>query len=93
MFEDEVAPPPRQPLSRWIRKLAWLVVTVAVLGEVGHQVLGRWGQALAHHFFHIAFAGGAAVIFVWFVAADVRRHGRPEFTWRLRPRTGEPKAT
>jgi hypothetical protein len=85
MLQDEVAHRPRQPLRCWMRKLAWLVVPVAVLGELGHQVLERWGQTLAHHFFHIAFTGGAAVIFIWFVAVDVRRHGWPEFTWRIRP--------
>jgi hypothetical protein len=74
-----------------MRKLAWLVVPMAILGELGHQVLERWGDVLAHHLFHIAFAGGAALAFIGFVAIDVRRHGWPEFIWRVRTR--EPKTT
>lgn len=91
MVEVEAARRPRQPVRRWMRKLAWLVVPVAILGELGHLVLERWGEVLVHHLFHIAFAGGAAVVFIGFVAIDIRRHGWPEFTWQVRP--GEPKTT
>jgi hypothetical protein len=72
----------RQPLRRWLVRLAWLVVPVAVIGEAGHHLLESFGQTLAHHFFHILFAGGAAAAFVVYVAVDVRRHGWPEFSWR-----------
>jgi hypothetical protein len=72
----------RQPLRRWLVRLAWLVVPVAVVGEAGHHLLESLGQTLAHHFFHILFAGGAAAAFIVYVAIDVRRHGWPELSWR-----------
>lgn len=72
----------RQPLRRWVIRMAWLVVPVALIGEAGHHLLEALGQTLAHHFFHIVFAGVAAVAFVVYVAVDVRRHGWPTFTWR-----------
>jgi hypothetical protein len=62
-----------------------VLLPVAVVGEAGHQVLERLGQTLAHHFFHVVFAGLAAGIFVVYVAVDVRRHGWPTFSWRARP--------
>lgn len=40
------------------------------------------GQSAAHHFFHVAFVGLAAVLFLVYVAVDVRRHGWPTFSWR-----------
>lgn len=61
-----------------------MVVAVALVGELGHQVLERLGQALAHHLFHVLFAGVAAAAFVFFVVVDIRRHGWPSFTWRIR---------
>lgn len=63
-------------------RLALIALPVAVVGEAGHQVLERLGQTLAHHFFHVVFAGLAAAIFVGYVAVDVRRHGWPTFSWR-----------
>ena len=81
----EQASRPRQAAGRWIRKLAWLVVPLAVLGELGHQLLGRLGQVLAHHFFHIAFGLGGVLIFGAYVFLDIRRHGWPTFSWRIRP--------
>ena len=75
----------RQPLRGWVRKLAWLAVPIAIAGELGHHLLERLGQTLAHHFFHIVFAGGAAIVFVIYVAIDVGRHGWPAFSWRMRP--------
>jgi hypothetical protein len=74
----------RQPLRRWVTGLALVALPVAVVGETGHQVLERLGQTLAHHFFHVVFAGLAAAIFVGYVALDVRRHGWPTFSWRAR---------
>jgi hypothetical protein len=56
-----------------------------VAGEAGHQVLDRLGAALAHHLFHVLFAGAAVLVFAVYVAIDVRRHGRPTFSWRIRP--------
>jgi hypothetical protein len=76
--------PPRQSAGRWLRKLAWLVVPLAVIGELGHQLLGRLGQVLAHHFFHVVFGAGAIVAFAAYVWIDIRRHGWPAFSWRLR---------
>jgi hypothetical protein len=74
----------RQPLRRWVTGLGLVALPVAVVGETGHQVLERLGQTLAHHFFHVVFAGLAAAIFVGYVAVDVRRHGWPTFSWRAR---------
>ena len=68
-----------------IRRSLWLLVPIAILGEAGHQVLGRLGSAASHHLFHIAFGGGAVLVFAVFVILDVRRNGRPRFSWRLRP--------
>ena len=81
--------PGRQPLRGWVRKLAWLAIPIAIAGEVGHHLLERLGQTLAHHFFHILFAGGAAAVFIAYVAIDVRRHGWPAFSWRWRPDVAE----
>jgi hypothetical protein len=82
MLEEEVTGRRRQSAPRWVRKLAWLVVPLALIGELGHQLLTGLGQTLAHHFFHVLFAGGAAVIFGAFVLVDIRRHGWPTFSWR-----------
>jgi uncharacterized membrane protein YhaH (DUF805 family) len=72
----------RQPFRRWVARLAWLVVPLVLIGEAGHHLLEALGQTLAHHVFHIVFAGAAAVAFVVYVAVDVRRNGWPTFTWR-----------
>jgi hypothetical protein len=72
-------------------KLAWLAAPLALAGELGHQLLERLGQVLAHHFFHIVFGLGAAAVFAAYVLVDIRRNGRPTFSWRIRaPRDGEP---
>jgi hypothetical protein len=76
---------PRQGLGRWARKLVWVLVPLAAVGEVGHQLLEHLGQALAHHFFHILFGFGAAVVFGTYVLLDIRRNGWPTFSWRIRP--------
>jgi hypothetical protein len=71
----------------------WVAVPVLVVGEAGHQLLERMGQAVAHHLFHVLFAGGAALVFGVYVALDIRRHGWPRLSWRLReprPEPGEP---
>jgi len=85
----EGRPTRRQPLRGWARKVAWLAVPVAVAGQLGHQLLERVGQTLAHHLFHVLFAGGAAAAFLVYVAIDVRRHGWPTFSWRTRTRPQE----
>ncbi len=74
---------------RWARKLVWLAFPVAIVGEAGHHLLERIGQAVAHHLFHVLFAGAAALAFGIFVVLDVRRHGWPSFSWRLRPGSEE----
>jgi hypothetical protein len=78
----EVRPSGRQPLRRWAVRLACVVVPVALIGEAGHHLLESLGQTMAHHLFHIVFAGLAAMVFVAYVAVDVRRHGWPRFSWR-----------
>jgi hypothetical protein len=85
MVEGEVTDRRRQPVARWARKVTWLIVPLALVGEFGHHLLERLGQTLAHHFFHVLFAGGAAVIFGAFVVVDIHRHGWPTFSWRARP--------
>ena len=87
-LEEPVSRPGRQSAGPWIRKLAWLVIPLAVVGEVGHQLLERLGQVLAHHFFHIVFGLGAAAIFAVFAVIDIRRHGWPSFSWRIRSSQG-----
>jgi hypothetical protein len=83
-FEEPVSRR-RQSAGRWIRKLAWLVVPLALFGELGHQLLEHLGQVLAHHLFHILFGLGAALVFGVYVLLDIRRHGWPSFSWRIRP--------
>jgi hypothetical protein len=67
-------------------RAALVVAGLALVGELGHKLLDRFGHALAHHLFHVVFAGAAAVAFVTFVVVDVRRHGWPTFTWRAEDR-------
>lgn len=85
MRGEEVSGLRRQPMVRWARRMALLILPLAIVGEAGHHLLNALGQTLAHHFFHILFAGGAAVIFMVYVWVDVRRHGWPTFSWRIRP--------
>jgi hypothetical protein len=83
-------------VGRWARKLAWLVIPLAVVGEAGHQLLERLGQVLAHHFFHILFGLGAVAVFTIYAIVDIRRHGWPAFSWRLNPHEGarpEPRSS
>ena len=78
----------RRPLRSWVIKLAWLGVPLVLIGETGHHLLGRLGQTLAHHFFHILFGAGAVAVFAIYAIVDIRRHGWPAFSWRLRPEDG-----
>ncbi len=66
-------------------KLAWLGAPLVIVGEAGHLLLDWARQHLAHHLFHIVFGVGAGVIFLAWVIADIRRNGRPTFSWRLHP--------
>jgi hypothetical protein len=68
---------------RRVARAALMVAGLALVGELGHQLLDRFGDALAHHLFHVVFAGAAAAAFVAYVVVDVRRHGWPTFTWRV----------
>ncbi|HEX2024792.1 MAG TPA: hypothetical protein VHH92_00180 [Actinomycetota bacterium] len=71
-----------------------MVVPVAVVGEAGHQLLDRLGETVAHHLFHILFAGAAAIVFVAYVAVGVRRYGWPVLSWRATqrgPRSDPPR--
>ena len=77
--------PRRQPARGWLLKLTVLALPLAVVGELGHRLLGRLGQVLAHHLFHVLFGLGAALVFGAYVLVDLYRHGRPTFSWRLRP--------
>jgi hypothetical protein len=90
-LEERSAEDRRQPLRRWVRKLAWLAIPVTLAGELSHRLLERLGQTLAHHLFHILFAGAAAVAFVVFVAIDVRRHGWPIFSRGAGPTPVDPR--
>ena len=74
--------------------MVWLAIPLALAGEAGHQVFESLGQTVAHHLFHFLFAGTAVLVFAIYVAIDVRRHGRPTFSWRLRlPEQGDPGPT
>lgn len=59
-------------------------LALGVLGEIGHRLLERLGDTLAHHLFHLTFGAGAALVFAALVLADIRRNGWPTFSWRLR---------
>jgi hypothetical protein len=67
------------------RRFLWAAIAVAVVGEGGHQLFDRYGTALGHHAFHIVTIGGASLLFAALVISDIRRNGRPHFSWRLRP--------
>ena len=72
-------------LQSRLRRALLFALGLGLLGELGHQLLGRWGQALAHHFFHILFGAAAILAFGIYAAVDIRRHGLPRFSRRLRP--------
>jgi hypothetical protein len=74
--------PARRLTGRWASRVLLAVVPIALLGEVGHQLLG--GHDLAHHLFHVVFLGGAVGGFTAYAIVDIRRHGVPSFRWRLR---------
>ncbi len=90
---EEEPPAARRSASSWAWKLAWVAVPLIVLGEAGHHLLERLGQTLAHHFFHVVFGGGAVAVFVSYVVIDIRRHGWPTFSWRIREDVRPPEPT
>jgi hypothetical protein len=53
-----------------------------VIGAVGRHLLGTDGHAGAAHLVHYLLLGIAVIVFLAFVAVDVRRHGWPRFSWR-----------
>ncbi len=74
-----------------LRRLGLLVLATALTGEAGHQLFQRLHATVAHHLFHLVFAGGAVVVFAAYVALDIRANGWPAFSWRLGPeRPGSP---
>lgn len=66
--------------ARW---LALYVVGMAALGEGGHLLFEHFGWP-GHHLFHALYPMAAFVVFVSCVMAEVKRHGMPRFSWRLR---------
>jgi hypothetical protein len=75
----------RSLASPRMRRFLWAAVAVAVVGEGGHQLFDRYGTAFGHHAFHIFMVGAAAMMFAAIVYVDIRRNGRPRFSWRLHP--------
>lgn len=59
---------------------------IALLGEAGHHLRDHLGQEPIHQLSHILILAGAVVVFVVFALADIRRHGRPSFSWTDRRR-------
>ncbi len=61
--------------------------SLAVPGGVTHEHAGAAVHGLGsmgHHLFHLFVVGAAAVVFASYVAVDIRRRGRPAFSWRLK---------
>ena len=61
-----------------------LLANLLVLGASGLLPLDDLSAAAIHHVYHILLPTMAFVIFVVYVASDIRRHGWPTFTWSLR---------
>jgi hypothetical protein len=56
---------------------------VLVIAEVyRHLLVVAHGHVAAGHVIHFLFLGAAVLVFLAFVAVDVRRHGWPRFSWR-----------
>ena len=75
----------RRPARGRTLVLACVSVVLVVLGEAGHVLLDELNALVAHHFFHLVFPVVAFLAFGGFVAHDVRAHGWPAFSWRLKP--------
>jgi hypothetical protein len=52
-----------------------------VIGAVGRHLLDAHGHVAANHLIHTLLLGAAVIVFLAFVAVDVRRHGWPRFSW------------
>jgi hypothetical protein len=65
------------------RRFLYAAIAVAIVGEGGHQLFDRYGTALGHHAFHVVTVGAASLLFAGIVISDIRRNGRPHFSWRL----------
>jgi hypothetical protein len=59
------------------------LANVLVLGAAGQLPFEALTAAAVHHVYHIVLPTAAFVIFVIYVAIDVRRRGWPTFSWRL----------
>ncbi len=60
--------------------VAFVASTLVVLVAAGQVPLDE-----LHHTLHITLPTLAFAIFSARVAMDVRKHGRPQFSWRLNP--------
>jgi hypothetical protein len=61
-----------------------------VIGAVVRHLLGTHGHAAAAHLVHYLLLGTAVIVFLAFVAVDVRRHGWPRFSRRGGPSGPDP---
>lgn len=84
------ARPRRQAGRDRARRFLQAALAVAIVGESGHQLFDRYGTALGHHAFHVVSVGAASLLFAAVVVADIRRNGRPHFSWRLSPNRHRP---
>lgn len=75
-------PPAPSRVGPRMRRFLWVAVAVAIMGEGGHRLFDQYGSAVGHHFFHIVMVGGAALLFLGLAIVDIRRNGRPRFSWR-----------
>ena len=89
-MSGKVSGSPRQSARSWVMKVAWIGVSLVILGESGHLLLSWAREQLVHHFFHIVFGIGAGLVFFAFVIRDIRRNGWPSFSWRLHPDAPRP---
>jgi hypothetical protein len=56
-----------------------------VIGAVDRHLLGPHGHAAVAHLVHYLLLGVAVIVFLAFVAVDVRKYGWPRFSWRGGP--------
>jgi hypothetical protein len=61
-----------------------------VIGAVGGHLLGPHAHAAPAHLVHYLLLGTAVIVFLAFVAVDIRRHGWPRFSWRGEPSEPDP---
>ena len=63
-----------------------MLAAIVWLGEAGHHIRDHLGREPFHHLAHILILAGAVVAFAVYALADIRRHGRPSFSWTDRRR-------